>query len=94
MDIAALETALKMYKIHNGVYPQSLKDLVERPQKATRWKDGGYLEKGKVPKDSWGNEYAYVIPGHHGPFDLISYGPDGEPGGDDRDRDINNWDLD
>jgi len=26
-------------------------------------------------------------------FDLMSYGPDGQPGGEDENADINNWEL-
>ncbi|MBW1999508.1 MAG: type II secretion system major pseudopilin GspG [Deltaproteobacteria bacterium] len=100
MDISTLETALKMYKLDNGVYPsteQGLQALVEPPTIGTlprKWREGGYLEKGRVPKDPWGNDYIYLSPGLHGEFDLMSYGADGEPGGEGKNRDINNWELD
>ena len=50
-------------------------------------------EKGKVPNDPWDNEYVYLSPGLHGDFDLMSYGSDRQPGGEDKDMDINNWEL-
>jgi len=99
VQIANLETALKLYKLDNGYYPtteQGLQALVEPPavgQLPKAWREGGYLEKGKVPKDPWGNEYVYLSPGIHGDFDLISYGAEGEPGGEGNDADINNWEL-
>jgi general secretion pathway protein G len=100
MDITTLETALKMYKLDNGVYPsteQGLKALVEKPETGTapkKWREGGYLEKGKVPKDPWGNEFVYICPVVNGDFDLSSYGKDGAPGGEDEDdKDINNWEI-
>jgi general secretion pathway protein G len=100
MDIATLETALKMYKLDNGVYPstdQGLRALVEQPETGTtpkKWREGGYLEKRKVPKDPWGNEYVYIAPGVNGDFDLSSYGKDGVPGGENEDdKDINNWEI-
>ncbi len=99
MDIGALETALKLYKLDNGVYPsseQGLEALVEAPtvgQLPKKWREGGYLEKRKVPKDPWENDYVYLSPGLHGDFDLTSYGADGEPGGEGNDQDINNWEL-
>jgi len=99
MDIGALETALKLYKLDNGVYPsseQGLEALVEAPtvgQLPKKWREGGYLEKRKVPKDPWENDYVYLSPGLHGDFDLSSYGADGEPGGEGNDQDINNWEL-
>ncbi len=99
VEIHALEQAIKMYKLDNGQYPtteQSLQSLVEAPsvgRLAKNWRKGGYLEKSKVPKDPWDNEYVYISPGLHGDFDLISYGADNEPGGEDYDADINNWEL-
>ncbi len=99
MDIASLETALKMYKLDNGVYPsteQGLQALIEAPaigQLPRKWRKGGYLEKGRVPLDPWENEFIYLSPGLHGDFDLIAYGNDGEPGGEEDNLDINNWEL-
>jgi general secretion pathway protein G len=97
--IQGLETALKMYRLDNGSYPsteQGLQALVEPPASGKlppKWKDGGYLEKGKVPEDPWKNPFVYMCPGTHGDFDLYSTGPDGEAGGEGKDADINNWEL-
>lgn len=100
VQIESIETALKLYKLDNGVYPsteQGLQALVEPPsvgQLPRKWREGGYLEKGRVPEDPWGNEYVYLSPGLHGDLDLMSYGADGEPGGEGADADINNWEVD
>lgn len=99
IQIQSLEQALKLYKLDNGQYPtteQGLQALVEPPsvgRLAKKWRDGGYLEKGTVPKDPWENEFVYISPGLHGDFDLMSYGPDNEPGGEGEDADINNWEV-
>ena len=99
VQMESIETALKLYKLDNGSYPtteQGLQALVEAPtvgQLPKAWRDGGYLEKGRVPKDPWDNEYIYLSPGVNSDFDLISYGADGEPGGEDINKDINNWEL-
>lgn len=99
MDIQALETALKLYKLDTGDFPtteQGLLALVEPPETegaGKNWKKGGYIEKGRVPKDPWGNDYVYLSPGLHGPFDLMSYGMDGEQGGEDNNQDVNNWEI-
>jgi general secretion pathway protein G len=99
VDIAALETALKLYKLDNSVYPsteQGLQALIEKPETGVipkQWREGGYLEKNKVPKDPWKNEFVYLSPGVQGDFDIISYGADGEPGGEDQNKDINNWEI-
>ena len=99
IQIESIETALKLYTLDNGLYPtteQGLQALVEAPsvgKLANAWREGGYLEKGRVPKDPWDNEYVYLCPGIHGDFDLVSYGADGETGGEGKDMDINNWEL-
>jgi general secretion pathway protein G len=100
MDIATFETALKMYKLDNGVYPsteQGLAALIEKPETGVipkRWREGGYLEKHKILKDPWRNDFVYISPGVHSDFDLISYGTDGVPGGEgENNKDINNWDI-
>jgi general secretion pathway protein G len=97
IQIESLSSALKMYKLDNGSYPsteQGLEALVSQPQSGDvpkKWRKGGYLEKGKVPQDPWMNEYVYMSPGAHGDFDLLSYGADGAAGGEDYNKDINNW---
>jgi len=99
IQMESMETALKLYKLDNGNYPtteQGLKALVEAPTVGTlprNWRAGGYLEKGKVPKDPWGNDFVYISPGTHSDFDLICMGKDGEPGGEGFDADINNWEI-
>ncbi len=99
LQIQGIETALKIYRLDNGSYPsteQGLQALIEPPASGKlppKWRDGGYLEKGKLPKDPWNNEFAYLSPGTHGDYDLYSYGPDGESGGEGDDADINSWEL-
>jgi general secretion pathway protein G len=101
MQIEQLEQSLKFYYLDNGEYPtteQGLTALVEKPATEPvpkRWRDGGYLEKGKVPLDPWGNPFVYVSPGVHSKdFDLVSYGADGEEGGEGKYADIESWNLD
>jgi general secretion pathway protein G len=97
VDISSLEAALEMYKLDNGRFPTSeegLIALVERPASAKKWKEGDYLKKGKVPNDPWENEYVYLSPGNNGtPYDITSYGADGTPGGEGKNKDINCWEI-
>ena len=99
VDIVALESALKLYRLDNGSYPvteQGMAALVEEPTSdplPRKWHKGGYLEKGTVPKDPWGREYLYLSPGVHNEYDIISYGADGAPGGQGKDADINSWEI-
>ncbi|MCF8055893.1 MAG: type II secretion system major pseudopilin GspG [Desulfocapsa sp.] len=95
-QMSAIETAIESYKLDNGAYPtteQGLQALVTAPSGAAKWRKGGYMKKGKVPKDPWGNDYIYLSPGSHSDFDIISYGPDGESGGEDENADVNNWEI-
>jgi general secretion pathway protein G len=99
IQIQSFETALQLYKLDTGNYPsteQGLQALVEPPttgELAKAWREGGYLEKGQVPKDPWGNEYVYLSPGTRGDYDIICYGADGTSGGEGKNQDINSWDL-
>ncbi len=94
-DIGTLVAALKLYKLDNGRYPtteQGLKSLLEKPMSEpvpANWKNGGYLEK--APKDPWGRDYIYLNPGLKGEIDVMSYGADGQQGGEGYDADIGSW---
>lgn len=96
-DIRAVETALKLYKLDNYIYPttdQGLEALVTKtniPPEPRQWKSGGYLNS--VPIDPWGFPYNYLSPGVHGEFDIYSFGADGQPDGIDVNADIGNWQL-
>lgn len=96
-QIRSFEEALGMFRLDNGYYPsteQGLEALVSQPSIGripTRYKDGGYIRR--IPNDPWGNPYVYLSPGVHGDYDLLSYGADGQPGGEGDDADIANWNL-
>lgn len=99
LTIESLETSLRLYKLDVGAYPtteQGLAALITAPgtgNEASTWREGGYIEKGRVPRDPWGQEFVYLSPGVHGEYDIISYGSDGVPGGDGKDKDINSWEI-
>lgn len=94
-DFKAIETALKIYRLDNYVYPtteQGLEALVEPSTldpEPRNFKEGGYLEE--VPLDPWGRPYLYLSPGEHGEIDIYSLGADGLSGGEDQALDIGNW---
>ncbi|MBB3048069.1 general secretion pathway protein G [Litorivivens lipolytica] len=94
-DIAMLEQALDMYKLDNHTYPttdQGLDALVNKPTSSPEprnYRSDGYIKR--LPQDPWGNQYQYLQPGEHGPFDLYSTGADGDEGGEDLASDIGNW---
>lgn len=93
-DLTALENALEMYRLDNGVYPttdQGLDALVEASQLDPRprsFPDGGYIRR--LPQDPWGNSYQLLSPGEFSRYDIFSMGFDGQPGTDD---DIGTWNM-
>ncbi len=93
IQIASLGSALDLYYLDVGHYPTSsegLTALVERPGNLTTW-NGPYLKGDVVPEDPWGHPYVYRAPGEHGPYDIISYGADGQQGGTGTASDITSW---
>ncbi len=91
-QISLFETALDTYRLDVGKFPtteQGLAALREKPDGEDKW-DGPYLPK-EIPLDPWGSPYMYRCPGEHGDYEIMSYGADKQPGGDNEDADIVNW---
>jgi general secretion pathway protein G len=92
-QINSFMTALGAYKLDTGLYPtteQGLLALRTAPQGARQWQ-GPYLPQ-DIPNDPWGNPYVYRFPSEQGPEpEIISYGADGQPGGDQINADIVSW---
>ncbi|MCP5053593.1 MAG: type II secretion system major pseudopilin GspG [bacterium] len=91
-QIIMIENAVKMFKLDTGRYPttkEGLGGLLQKPGSANNW-DGPYLEK-RIPKDPWGRDYTYTYPGQNYTFEIVSLGADGKAGGEDENKDINNW---
>ena len=92
-DVNNLMQALKLYKLDNQRYPtaeQGLQALVTKPSAPpapTNWRP--YLEK--LPNDPWGRSYQYLNPGVKGEIDVMSFGADGQPGGEGKNADIGSW---
>ncbi|PID55062.1 MAG: type II secretion system protein GspG [Gammaproteobacteria bacterium] len=94
-DFKSIETALKLYRLDNYVYPtteQGLEALVTpstiEPE-PRNFKQGGYLQA--VPIDPWGRPYLYLSPGDNGEVDIYSLGADGLSGGEGQNADFGNW---
>src|SRR5438067_1058071 len=91
-QISEYESALDQFKLDVGRYPsneEGLQALRVRPGNVANW-DGPYLKK-DLAGDPWGHPYVYRFPGTHGDFDLLSYGADGQEGGDGDNADIVSW---
>lgn len=92
-QIEGFSSSMEMYKLDTTKYPtqeQGLEALVTEPQGIANWK-GPYLKKKFIPKDPWGNNYVYTYPGEHGDYDIVSYGADGNSGGDGEAKDVASW---
>lgn len=93
IQIASLGSALDLFFLDEGRYPttgEGLAALVERNGSETAW-NGPYLKGTIVPADPWGHPYVYRAPGEHGPYDITSYGSDGQEGGTGTASDITSW---
>ncbi len=93
-DIANIETALEMFYLDMNQYPteqQGLEALTAAPAGANEaaFRKGGYIKR--MSLDPWGNPYEYRNPGENSQIDIYSLGADGEPGGEEQNADIGNW---
>jgi len=84
-QLTQVAAQIEQYNSDVGDYPRALDDLVNDPQ-ANGWL-GPYIKKEQL-KDPFNHPLQYATPGENGPFDLISYGKDGKPGGSSVDADI------
>ncbi len=77
---------LDMYAAkHKGKYPSTAEGLA-----AART----YFADNKVPTDAWGNDFQYFAPATTclNAYELVSYGADGQPGGERQDADLSTCD--
>lgn len=100
IQIRNIEGAIKLFYLDNGFYPtteQGLDALVEKPTTGRipkKYKDGGYLEGGKMPLDPWDNAFIFLSPGvHNKEYDIESFGADNEDGGEGNDADVESWNM-
>lgn len=92
IQMNGLDARLKEFRRKCGFYPtteQGLQALVTKPTGGRECKDyptNGFIEGEQVPQDAWNNEFIYESDGKT--FNIYSYGPDGEAGGEGADADI------
>jgi general secretion pathway protein G len=95
-DMQAFKSALTLYQIGMGKYPQALKEVIKSPrdeQEKRRWTQAGgpFLEGEEIKEDPWGNPYKYKLtPGSQHPYELLSYGKNG-PGAP-KEEQLSVWD--
>jgi general secretion pathway protein G len=86
--LSKLKADVELFKVEQNRYPETLQDLLRRPAyiDVRKWPAHGYRDE--VPLDGWERPCTYRLPGERGPFDLISWGEDGKPGGEGVDADL------
>jgi general secretion pathway protein G len=95
-QIKGVETALDLYRLHNGRYPtteQKLDALLNKPEVGVipnNW-NGPYLRSKSLPTDGWDNAFVYTSDGND--YEIISLGADGMEGGAELDADISSNEL-
>ncbi len=85
-EVDTLGGKIEQYQSDVGSLPPTLEALVKAPGNSAGWL-GPYAKEQEL-KDPWGHELEYHVPGQSAPYDLVSYGRDGKPGGDSVDADI------
>jgi general secretion pathway protein G len=85
--LEALAGKVDQYEADVGALPDSLEQLVTPPSNAPGWL--GPYAKAEELKDPWRKEITLRVPGENGaPYQIVSLGADGAPGGEGVDKDI------
>jgi len=97
-NLKSLHQKINEFRMDVGEYPseeEGLSVLIEPPSYATdRYPPGGYLETTEIPKDGWGRDFIYIRwPESGKDFEIVSYGADGEEGGEGYDTDLRSTDA-
>jgi len=85
-EVDTLGGKIEQYQQDVGSLPPDLEALVKAPGNSAGWL-GPYAREAEL-KDPWGHPLEYKVPGSSGPYELMSYGRDGKPGGESVDADI------
>ncbi|MBU1261141.1 MAG: type II secretion system major pseudopilin GspG [Planctomycetes bacterium] len=96
-NLKMLHNAVAQFKMDTGRYPneeEGLNVLIEAPSDVKGYQSGGYLDSTDIPTDAWGNEFVYIAYPESGkPYVVVSYGADGQEGGEDYDADLHSTDA-
>jgi len=97
VNLKLLHQAVMDYKMQIGQYPteeEGLIVLIEPPADVIDYPEGGFLQQNEIPRDGWGNDFIYRLwPEGGQPFEIISYGADGEESGEGYDADLSSLDA-
>ena len=98
VSLKKLHNQVNQFKLDTARFPtedEGLNALLEQPTDVSGYQPGGYLETTEIPQDAWKHDFIYQrYPESGKPFVVISYGADGEPGGEDNNADLYSTDAD
>src|SRR5580700_4717251 len=82
IQLQSFGSALDLFYLDAGRFPSTAEGLeaLVRPTPGVAAWNGPYLKGGNVPTDPWSHSYVYRSPGERGPYDIVSYGSDGQEG--------------
>src|ERR1700722_1104772 len=95
IQLQSFSGALDLFYLDAGRFPstsEGLSALMQRTPGVAAW-NGPYLRGNTLPNDPWNHPYMYRSPGQHGPYEIISYGADGQEGGSGLAADISSENL-
>ena len=92
IQMNAFKQRLQEFRRKCGYYPttdQGLESLISKPtsgRECANYPPNGFIEGDELPQDPWNSDYVFTSDGKK--FDIMSYGPDQEEGGEGTDQDI------
>lgn len=99
-QISEYKLAVNRYRSRHAVVPTQRQGLAALyrlptvPPVPEGYPAGGYMDNLVMKPDPWGHDYLYFAPGRHQEtFEIVSYGADGEEGGEGLNADISSSNL-
>lgn len=91
--IGVIVGKLEVYRMEHNAWPSNDQGLAVLTHGRAQPNDAYYLNPDQV-LDPWGHPYLYITPGPGGhPFEVLSYGADGQVGGEGENRDVSSTNL-
>src|ERR1700692_4090255 len=83
IQMQSFSGAIDLFYLDAGRFPstsEGLSALMQRTPGVAAW-NGPYLKGNSLPNDPWNHPYLYRAPGDRAPYEILSYGSDGQEGG-------------
>lgn len=91
--ISKVQQAVEAYRIDHGSWPADDVGLAALGEDHADPTASYFLGSDQL-RDPWGNPYYLLVPGpDRHPYEIVSYGADGQPGGEGEDQDLSSLSL-